>query len=321
MLRFILKRLLIAIPLLFGISLVSFFLMKLTPGDPTQLFVDPNISAKDLLQIKENLGLNRPLLHQYGVWISKLCQGDFGFSYVTGRPVLDMILERLPATLLLTASSLIVILLLSTILGVWSAYKKERGADSAITFFSFVGLSLPTFWLGLMLMYIFSVKLSLFPSSGYSSIDLSERSFFGRFLDIAWHLMLPLFTVVLGGLAGLTRYFRFGMIGILEQDYIKAAKARGISTFKILFKHALKNALIPIVTLLGMQLPELFGGMFVIEYIFAWPGMGKLGVDAIFARDYPVIMGTLFFSSLLVLLGSLLSDLAYGFLDPRIDRG
>lgn len=318
MITFLIKRLVWMLPLLLGITFLSFLLMKATPGDPTQVFTDPTIGAKDLIQLKKNLGLDQPVFIQYLKWLQNLMQGNFGYSFVTGQPVWSMILDRLPATLLLSISSLVLTFIITLPMGLISAYKADGFWDHLITITSFIGMALPTFWLGLMLMLLFSITLNWMPSSGFLSPHLLNASFFEKSVDILHHMVLPLITLLIGSLAGLTRYYRFGVLQVLSQDYIKAARARGISESKILYKHALKNAILPILTLLGLQLPELIGGAFVIEYLFAWPGMGKLGVDAVFARDYPVLMGTLVMSSVLILWGSLLSDLAYQWADPRI---
>ena len=183
-----------------------------------------------------------------------------------------------------------------------------------------MGLAIPTFWLGLMFILLFSLKLNWFPTAGFLDPTLLHTSFWQQALNITKHLMLPLLTILVGGIAGLTRYHRFGIITILHQDYIKAARARGISEKIILFKHAFKNAVLPIITILGLDLPGLISGSFIIEFIFSWPGMGQLGVSAVFARDYPILMGSIFFSAVLIILGNLLADLAYGWCDPRIRK-
>tara|TARA_A100001015_G_C15039600_1_gene738729 strand:+ start:197 stop:1162 length:966 start_codon:yes stop_codon:yes gene_type:complete len=316
----ILKRLLTAIPLLIGITFISFMLMQWAPGDPSSMLMDPQIKPEDMAMIKANLGLDKPYLHQYLIWLRELVQGNFGYSYSTGQPVLRIIIERLPATLILSISSLLFILCITFPLGLISGYKKESWFDHSVTLISFIGLSIPTFWLGLVFILYFSLDLGILPSSGFHNPLLSHASLWVRTLDIAQHLCLPLFTIVIGGIAGLTRYHRFGIIKILKADYILAARARGISEKRLLFKHAFKNAALPIITILGLQLPGLISGSFVIEYIFAWPGMGQLGVSAVFARDYPVLMGTLFFSAILIIVGNLLADLAYSAIDPRIRK-
>lgn len=312
------KRVLAAVPLLLGMTLIAFVIMQLAPGDPASMFIDPSMSLADVAQVKENLGLNQPVLLQYWHWLKNMLTGNFGYSYTTGKPVLLAIAERLPATLLLSFSSLICILLITFPLGLISGYKKDSTFDNVVTVLTFIGLSVPTFWLGLVFILFFSLKLDLFPTSGFLSPYLTDAPLWRQMLDVLHHLALPLATMVLGDLAGLTRYHRFGIISILHQEYIKAARARGVSEKVILFKHAFKNAALPIVTILGLSLPSMIGGAFVIEYIFGWPGMGQLGVQAVFARDYPILMGTLFFSSALIILGNLLADISYSLIDPRI---
>lgn len=317
---YIFNRLLSAIPLLLGITFLSFLMMHLAPGDPTLMYLDPNVSAQDLDQVKKNLGLDQPLLMQYFYWLKELGQGNLGYSYVTGKPVVEAILERLPATLILSIASLILILLITFPLGIICGYKKDTWVDDSITIFSFLGLSIPTFWLGLIFILIFSLQLNIFPTSGFLDPLLSDASFFKKASNIAYHMVLPLGTIIIGGIAGLIRYNRFSMIRILAQDYITSARARGLKESRILFKHALKNAMLPIITILGLDLPSLISGSFIIEYIFSWPGMGQLGVQAVFQRDYPILMATILFSSILIILGNLLADIGYAYVDPRISK-
>lgn len=311
-----------AIPLLFGITLVSFTIMHMAPGDPTAMMMNPKIKAEDMLQFKQNLGLDKPLIVQYGIWLKELGQGNFGYSMITGKPVLTAIAERMPATLLLSVTSLALILLITLPLGLISGAKKDSWFDHGVTVFTFIGLSLPTFWLALMLILFFAMTLNWLPTSGYMDPILAGTPGHvgAKVWDVITHMILPLITIVLGSLASLTRYHRFGIIGILDQDYIKAAKARGLSDAVILYKHAFKNAALPIITILGLSLPDLIGGSFVIEYIFAWPGMGQLGVAAVFQRDYPILMATLLFSAILIIVGNLLADFAYAWVDPRIRK-
>ena len=315
---YLVKRVFGAVPLLLGIFFVSFLIMHLAPGDPTLMFMDPSVSLEDLVQVKQNLGLDRPLILQFFAWLKLIFQGDFGYSYMTGKPVLEAILERLPATLFLSMSSLFLILLVTFPLGLFSAYKKQSLFDHSVTVFSFVGLSIPSFWLGLILILVFSLKLDWFPTSGYMDAALADAPFFYQIKNVLWHSCLPLWTILIGGIAGLTRYHRFSILSILNQDYIKAGRARGLSEMRLLFKHGFKNAALPIITILGMDLPSLVGGSYVIEYIFSWPGMGQLGVASVFSRDYPILMGMIVMSSVLIVLGNLMADIVYRYLDPRI---
>jgi peptide/nickel transport system permease protein len=218
----------------------------------------------------------------------------------------------------LSLSSLFLILLFTFPLGLLSGYKKDSFFDRAVTFLSFLGMSLPAFWLGLMLILLFSLNLSLFPTSGYLDPLLSDASLWVKATNILHHMVLPLVTILIGGLAGLIRFNRFSIIEILSQDYIQAGRARGLSERRLLFKHAFKNAALPIVTILGAGLSGLIGGSFVIEFIFSWPGMGQLGVASVFSRDYPVLMGSILFSSVLIMLGNFLADISYSKIDPRV---
>ena len=281
-----------------GISLISFFIMHLAPGDPTALFIDPNVDPQELIRVRANWGLDQPIYIQYFKWLGNALRLDFGRSYLTGQPVILEIAERLPNTLLLMISAYILTLLISIPVGVYSAVKKGGWFDNLFTVLSFIGMAIPTFWVGLMLMLLFAVQLSWLPATG--------------------NLVLPLITMTIGSLAGLTRYQRAAMLEVLNQDFIRTARAKGLPERIVIFKHALRNALIPIVTILGLSLPDLFGGAFIIETILAWQGMGRLGVQAIFSRNYPLIMGIVMFSALLIVLGNLFADIGYALVDPRI---
>lgn len=318
MLSYLIKRLIAAIPMLLGITFISFLIMKMAPGDPVSIFLNPSVSLADIEQVKRNLGFDRSIFVQYYIWLKHVVVGDLGYSYVTGKPVFMSLVERLPATLLLSISSLVVILLITFPLGLICGYKRNTWIDDGITVFSFLGLSIPSFWLGLMLILVFSFYLDLFPTSGFLDPLLYDASFFEKCLNIAHHMCLPLLTIIIGGIAGLTRYNRFGIIKVLAQDYIIAARARGVSESKILFHHAFRNILLPIITILGLDLPSLISGSYIIEYIFSWPGMGQLGVQSVFQRDYPILMATILFSSILIILGNIIADFCYAYVDPRI---
>ncbi|MFC1754308.1 ABC transporter permease [Thermoproteota archaeon] len=320
MISYIGKRILISLPLLLGITLLSFVIMKAAPGDPVTMFLDPNMGAADIAQVRANLGFDKPIIVQYLYWLKSMVKGDFGYSYVTGKPVIKAIVERLPATLLLSVSSIACILLIAFPLGLLSGYKKDSFFDKSVTVVSFLGYSLPTFWLGLMLILVFALTLDMFPTAGFMDPDLMGAGVITKLINILHHLFLPLLTLIIGGIAGLIRYNRFGIINVLSQDYITAARARGVTENRIIFKHAFKNAALPIITLLGLMLPALVSGSFIVEYIFAWPGMGQLGVASVFSRDYPILMGTLTISSILIILGNLLADMTYAAVDPRIAK-
>ncbi len=319
--KYIIQRILQLIPILIGVSLISFFVMHLAPGDPTQLFTDPSVKPVELARIRANWGLDKPVIVQYFYWLKNAARGDFGIAYLINRPVIEIIFERLPATLLLMISSMFLTLLIAIPLGVISAVKKNSWFDNAVTVFSFIGMSIPAFWLSLMLMLLFSVNLGWFPAVGMYSPLLRSSDIGPRILDLLRHMALPLATMTMLGLAGLTRYQRAAMLEVLSQDFIRTARAKGLSERTVIFKHALRNALMPIITILGLSLPDLFGGAFIIETIFAWPGMGRLGVTAVFSRNYPLIMGIVVFSAVLIVLGNLLADIGYALVDPRVRYG
>lgn len=319
--RFIFRRLLQLIPLLIGVSLISFFVMHLAPGDPTALFTDPNIDPADLARIRANWGLDKPIIVQYFYWLGNALRGDFGTSYTTGRPVISEVLERLPATLLLMIPSFIITFLITIPLGVISAVKKGTWFDNVVTVLSFAGMATPSFWLGLMLMLLFAVHLDWLPAVGMYDPLLRDQGLVARGWDVFRHMILPLTTMTILSLAGITRYQRASMLEVLNQDYIRTARAKGLPERIVIYKHALRNSLIPIVTILGLSLPGLFGGAFIIETIFAWPGMGRLGVMAVFQRNYPLIMGIVILSALLIMLGNLFADIGYALVDPRIRYG
>lgn len=306
------------VPLLVGISLISFFVMHLAPGDPTALFTDPSVKPQELMRVRANWGLDKPIAVQYLYWLKNAARGDLGTAYLINRPVVDVIAERLPATLLLMGTSLLLTLLLAVPLGVISAVKKNKLFDNVVTVFTFIGMSIPSFWLALMLMMLFSIQFKILPATGMFDPLIKDNSIWTRFFDTARHLILPAATMVIIGLAGITRYTRGSMLEVLGQNYIRTARAKGLPERTVIFKHALKNALLPLITLLGMMLPDLFAGAFIIETIFAWPGMGRLGVAAIFSRNYPVIMGVVMLSSFLIVIGNLAADIAYAYADPRI---
>jgi len=316
--KFVAQRLLQLIPLLIGISLISFFVMHLAPGDPTALFIDPNVKPEELARVRANWGLDQPIYIQYFKWLINAGKLDFGVSYITGQPVISEIGERLPATLLLMISSMILTFLIAVPIGVYSAVKKGSWFDNFFTVFSFAGMAIPAFWLALMLMLLFSVQLGWLPAVGMFSPLIKDASIVTRLLDLLRHMILPLFSMALLSLAGISRYQRAAMLEVLNQDFIKVARAKGLPEITVIFKHALRNALIPIVTILGLSLPDLFGGAFVIETVFAWPGMGRLGVQSIFQRNYPDIMGIVMLSAVLIILGNLLADIGYALVDPRI---
>ena len=321
MLRYIAKRLLFMIPLLFGITVICFTVMHLAPGSPTDLQTQMNPRAS--VEMKERLramyDLDKPLPEQYIRWVGKLAVLDLGFSFSTDRrPVADKILERLPITILLNVLSLFLILVVAIPLGVLSAVRQDSLFDRVAGVVVFIGFAVPTFWLALLLMILFGVHLGWLPISGIRSLN-SEYLPPGMALwDLIRHLILPVLLAAFGGLAGLSRYMRANMLEVIRQDYILTARAKGLSERVVIYRHALRNALLPVITILGLSVPGLIGGSVIFETIFAIPGMGQLFYMAVMARDYPVVMGILFIGAVLTLFGNLIADVSYALADPRI---
>ena len=321
MLRYIAKRLLFMIPLLFGITVICFTVMHLAPGSPTDLQTQMNPRAS--VEMKERLramyDLDKPLPEQYIRWVGKLAVLDLGVSFSTDRrPVADKILERLPITILLNLLSLLLILVVAIPLGVLSAVRQDSLFDRVAGVVVFIGFAVPTFWLALLLMILFGVHLGWLPISGIRSLN-SEYLPPGMALwDLIKHLILPVLLAAFGGLAGLSRYMRANMLEVIRQDYILTARAKGLSERVVIYRHALRNALLPVITILGLSVPGLIGGSVIFETIFAIPGMGQLFYMAVMARDYPVVMGILFIGAVLTLFGNLIADVSYALADPRI---
>jgi len=318
MIRRVIQRLVSGIGALLVTIVLSFFLIHLAPGDPVTTFIDPGMSVADIERVKQNLGLDRPLYEQLWRWGGQLLQGNWGVSTTSHQPVTTVLADRVLPTLLLTCSTLGCILILTLILGVVSAYWAGSWVDRGIALVTTVGLAIPSFWLGIVLIGWVSVRWNLLPASGYADPMLPVGSWEWTG-SIAQHLALPLLTGTLGGLAMLTRYYRHGIRKEMGSLYLLAAQARGLPRHRVL-AHALKNASLPLVTLLGMELPGLLAGSYMIESVFAWPGLGQLGVNAAFSRDYPVLMGILMVSTLLIVVGNALSDWLGQWVDPRVRR-
>jgi peptide/nickel transport system permease protein len=320
MLFFILRRLALMVPLVFGITLITFSVIHLAPGGPIE--VQTEMSLKASAQARENLkklyGLDKPVHVQYFDWLVRFVKLDFGTSFVDGRKVTDKILERIPITLLINVLSIILIFLIAIPIGVLSAVKQYSAFDKFSTVFVFVGYSTPSFWLALLLMILFGVYMGVLPISGIQSIDTTGMSTFERILDVARHLVLPVGVSAFGGIAGMSRYSRSSMLEVIRQDYIRTARAKGLTESKVILRHAFKNALMPIVTILGLMVPTLIGGAVIFETIFAIPGMGQLFYSSTLSRDYPTIMGILVIGAVLTLIGNLLADISYALVDPRI---
>lgn len=308
----IIKRLLNMIPMLFFITIISFILMHLAPGDPLQAYISPDMNVEDIERIRESLGLNDPIIVQYFKWLFNTIQGNLGYSMVNSKPVLDLILERLGPTILLSGSALVISIIISIPVGLISGYKKNSIIDKVLNVVSYIGISIPSFWFAMMLIYVFSIKLNIFPSVGMRTIGVDTT------LDLINHLILPVTVLSFYNLSVYIRYIRSSTIEQLKQDYVITQYAYGASTKDILFKHVLKNTLLPVITIFGMSLPSIFTGAFITETIFGWPGMGQLGVNAIFGYDYPVVMGITLFSSAMLIIGNLIADILYAMVDPRI---
>ena len=325
MLWYALRRLILALPLLVGITFVSFAVIHLAPGEPVDLQagnMGVNSSAQARALLREMYGLDQPIAVQYWNWVGRLARLDFGRSFAPdGRPVLQKIGERLPVTLMLNIAELLIIVALAVPIGMASATRQYSLFDKITTVFVFVGFATPDFWLALLLMILFGVELGWLPISGLRSLNWEYMSGWRQQWDFASHLILPILVATFGGLAGFSRYMRQSMLEVIRQDYIQSARAKGLSERVVIGKHALRNAMLPLVTILGLSLPGLIGGSVIVESIFAIPGMGQLMVQAVFERDYPVIMGNLVIVSVITLLANLLADVSYGLVDPRIRVG
>jgi peptide/nickel transport system permease protein len=311
------------VPLLLGITLISFVVIHLAPGDPTDLQTEMNPEAGAELEerLRTEYGLDEPLMVQYGTWLKRLVQLDFGRSFSQDRrPVWDKIMERLPITLLINLLSMGLIILTAVPLGVISAVKRDSWFDRTTTLLVFVGFAAPSFWLALLLMDWLGVYLGLVPVSGIKSFGHEYLSASEQILDIGHHLILPVFISAVGGLAGFSRYMRSNMLDVVRQDYILTARAKGLPERVVIGKHALRNALLPLITILGLAVPGLIGGSVIFESIFAIPGMGKLFYDGVMMRDYPLIMGILVIGAVMTLMGNMLADVGYALADPRIRK-
>lgn len=321
MLQYIAKRLLFMAPLLVGITIICFGVMHLAPGSPTDLQtqMNPRASAEAQARLRAMYDLDKPLHQQYWIWVKKLAVLDLGKSFSTDhRPVADKIFERLPITILINVLSLILILAIAIPIGVLSAVRRNSLFDKLTSVFVFIGFAMPTFWLALLLMILFGVQLGWLPISGIRSLNYEYLPAGAAFWDLVKHLILPVTLSAFGGLAGLSRYMRSNMLEVIRQEYITTARAKGLSERAVIYKHALRNALLPVITILGLSIPGLIGGSVIFETIFAIPGMGQLFYMSVMSRDYPVVMGILFIGAVLTLLGNLIADVSYAVADPRI---
>jgi len=313
----LIRRFLMVIPTLFFVSVISFAIIRAAPGDPVRMYTSSGMSkanAADIERIRENLGLNDPLPVQYVRWLQQAVQGNLGYSIVNHRPVSELILEKLPASLSLMGISLVLSMSVGLVVGALAAVKRYSVFDYATTIFAFLGSSLPSFWLSMILIWLFAVRLGWLPTGQMHSFRPSGPVW----LDTAKHFVLPVIVTSYVGLIVWVRYQRASMIEALNQDYVRTARAKGLNERSVLFRHAWRNSLVPIVTLFGFSISNLVAGSYVIEYVFSWPGMANFGFDAILKRDYPVIMGVTLISSIFIIFGNLLADLAYLVINPQI---
>lgn len=319
MIGYVVKRILQAIPILLGASTIIFFLMHAAPGDPTSIYLaNPNIDPAVVEQMRRNLGLDQPVHVQYVKWLSSFLTGDFGYSFSQHRPIADILKDTIPNTMVLSGVALVLIFLIGVVVGTIQAVRQYSVVDNVATVGSFFFYSMPSFWFGLMLILLFSYKMQWLPASQMTSVDYDFLTTQGQWLDRLRHLLMPALALGVGGAAAVARYMRSGMLEEIRQDYVRTARAKGLTERTVIFKHAMRNALIPIVTLLGLYIPFLISGAVLIEVIFAWPGMGRTIVTAIFQRDYPVVLASAFVISIMVIVGNLIADILYSVVDPRV---
>lgn len=316
--NYLVRRLAIIVPMLFGISVITFAIITLSPGDPITALINPedmNVrSAEEIEQLREDLGLNDPLPVRYGIWLRETATGNLGYSLQNRAPVLRLIWDRVPETLALSGTSMALALIIGTSLGAVSALKQYTVLDYALTILAFFGLSVPAFFIAMLGMFIFSVKLQWLPVFGmWTPGQEGEFS-----LDLLRHAVLPVTALAIPQIAGFMRYARASVLDALGQDHVTTARAKGLKELTVVRRHVVRNALLPLVTILGLQLPNVIGGSFIIESIFSWPGIGMLGYTAILQRDYPLQLGIALIAAVAVLFANLATDLVYGFVDPRI---
>ncbi|HVL23054.1 MAG TPA: ABC transporter permease [Thermomicrobiales bacterium] len=316
--NYVIRRLLLVLPMLLGITIITYTLVNFAPGDPITAMIDPeemNVrSADEIEALREKMGLNDPLPVRYALWLREAVQGNLGYSYHDEKPVLGMILDKLPASLMLTATSMLLASLIGCALGVFSALRQYSIFDHLLTVLAFFGVSVPGFFFALIGMYIFSVRLGWLPVFGMWTPG--EPTGFN--LDLLRHAILPVLTLTLPQIAGYMRYARAATLEALGADHVTTARAKGLREQVVLRRHVLRNALLPLVTIFGLSLPAIIGGSFIIETIFSWPGIGLLGYTAIMQRDYPLQLGIALIAATAVLLANLGTDIAYGLVDPRI---
>ena len=317
---FIIRRVLQMIPVFFGILALLFIIMELAPGEPLADVQDPRITAAHRERMLERFGLHLPLHQRFGNWISDAIRGDFGESITHRRPVSELISGALPATLTLSISAMLVSMLIGIPLGVLSAVYKGKPIDTACSVFAFIGISMPGFFFGVLLIMLFSIHLGVTPISGFGSPPPFARNatFLQFYLDRAWHMILPVTAMGLTGAAAYMRYTRSSMLEVINSDYIRTARAKGLKEKKIIFRHAMRNALIPIITLMGLQLPGLFSGAAITEAVFGLPGLGQIMIQAVNGRNFPVVIGMMTMIAVITLISALIAEVLYAIADPRV---
>ncbi len=314
--QYILRRLLISIPTLLIISMIIFFLINSAPGDPLLQMIDPEIASMGdawLERERERLDLDKPIHVRYGIWLTSTLTGNLGYSYNSKRPVSEVIVEKLPNTVELMGCALLIAMGVGLPIGIASAIKQYSGLDYIVTGISFVFLAMPVFFFAMLMIYIFSIKLDMFPAGGLQSLGQQTSLW-----DHLWHLVLPASMLGLHDAATWARYARSSMLEVIRQDFVTTIRAKGFKEGYILFRHALPNAVGPLITIFGLSLPTLIAGAVITETVFAWPGIGKLAVEAVTQRDYPILMGVTSLIAVVVLISNLLADIGYSLFDPRI---
>ncbi len=311
--RYLVRRALLALPTLLAISVILFALLHLAPGGPAAIYASSETSPEDLARLERLLGVDQPLPVQYARWLAGMVRGDWGRSFRYREPVTNVLAGRLPNTVQLMLAALVLAIALALPLGILSAVSSQRWVQHQASVLSMLGVSLPTFWLGIMVLLFFSVRLRWLPSGGMATIGVGFS-----LADRVWHLIGPASVLATLYIAGWSRYLRSSLLDVIHQDYVRTARAKGLAERAVLLRHALRNALLPLVTLIGLQGPTLVGGAVITETVFAWPGMGRLLTESLTGRDYPVLMASFMIMAVLTVLGNLLADLAYGWIDPRI---
>ena len=316
----VLRRLALAAGLVLAVLALNFTLIHAAPGDPAQVIAGEMGGADEatMVAIRKTYGLDKPLLQQFATYIGKSVQGDLGVSYTFNRPVAELILGRLGPTILLVLTALLSAITLGTLLGVWASRRPDSIGSGAITIFSLIGYSMPVFWTGILLVILFGKIWPIMPIAGMQDVRMIGVGGWAHWLDVAHHLVLPATTLGIIYLAQYSRLARTSMLEVLGSDYIRTARAKGLGEARVTFKHALRNAMVPLVTIAGLQFGNLISGAVLVETVFAWPGLGTLALDAILGRDYPTLLGVLTFSAMMVIVANLVTDLSYRWIDPRL---